>query len=1138
MSSDAHSGTLLKRRLTFALAVPIGLLVALGVVLGSQLMRMAKDAEWVDHSDQVLAKVSAAMGQVSDQESGLRAYLLSGDKSYVEPSERARPRDELTQLRDLVTDNPVQQARVEEATRRYDAWYEYVSPILSARDLTVARGMDSMRERKARMDAFRTTVREAADVEEKLRRGRVATAAESARATRTLFVTMFAITALVLAFVSRKQLRAIAGTYATALGAERAVREKMEMESWVRAGQAKLAEAMQGEASLEQLAAACLGMLAPYAGANVAALYTRDGGGWRRRGGHALDTRAAGPETFAAGQGVVGLVGTQTTLTHLRDVPADFLKVRSGTGERTPVEVVLVPACVDGHANAVIELGYLRPAPAEAIDLLGRVGAGVALAVRSAEYKQQLRDLLEESQRQGEELQTQQEELRVTNEELQNQGTALSEAHAHLEERQRALEEGNTRLEEHASELLRSREEVAARAAEVAQASRYKSEFLANMSHELRTPLNSTLILAKLLADNRDGNLTAEQIRFAETIYAAGNDLLSLIADILDLSKIESGKVDVRAAPIDLARLADTLSRTFEPMARDKNLAFSITTDASAPARFDSDLQRVEQILKNLVANAVKFTEKGKVSLTIGGGEGTLELRVEDTGIGIPKAQQELIFEAFRQADSGATRKYGGTGLGLSISRDLARLLGGELRVESEAGRGSAFILTLPVVYTPRALSRPPPPMPSATHAPRLARSDRPAAPASRRQTREVDDDAGHLDASRRLVLVVEDDVVFAKILVDIAHELEFQCIVAQGADEAFDLARRHRPRAVLLDVGLPDHSGLSVLDRLKRDPTTRHIPVHVVSGSDYAQTALAMGAIGYMKKPAQRDELVQAFRALEQRFSSRIRRLLLVEDDDVQRASLEKLLGGPDTETVAVGTVAEALEQLGASSFDCVVTDLTLPDASGFELLERMAGDSAYSFPPVIVYTGRSLTKDEEQRLRRYSSSIIVKGARSPERLLDEVSLFLHQVEADLPPERQRMLRQARDREALFEGRRILIVEDDVRNIFALTSVLEPKGAKILIARNGLEALKVLAAEPQVDLVLMDIMMPEMDGLEATREIRKQARWAKLPIVALTAKAMKDDQQRCLEAGANDYVAKPLDVEMLLSLLRIWMPK
>ena len=507
--------------------------------------------------------------------------------------------------------------------------------------------------------------------------------------------------------------------------------------------------------------------------------------------------------------------------------------------------------------------------------------------------------------------------------------------------------------------------------------------------------------------------------------------------------------------------------------------------------------------------------------------------RAHPDAIGISPEQHEIIFEAFRQADGSANRRFGGTGLGLSISRNLARALGGDLAVASEVGRGSTFTLTLPRVYAPpQEAARAP--------VPEVARpgSARRTGPPLRGPASAVADDRDHVDPGRRLVLVVEDDPAFAKILLDLAHELDFQCLVATSADEGVQLALERVPSAIVLDVKLPDHSGLSVLDRLKREPTTRHIPVHVVSAHDRSQEALSMGAAGYVLKPVEREALLAAFRRLEDQFSRRMRRVLVVEDDDRQRESIVHLLERPDVEIVAVSTVADALERLRGATFDCVVTDLALPDATGGDLLDRMATDDAYSFPPVIVYTGRSLTTDEEQQLRKYSSSIIVKGARSPERLLDEVTLFLHQVESELPAHQRRMLSQARDREAIFEGRRILIAEDDVRNIFALTSVLEPRGAEIVIARNGREAITALETKAGIDLVLMDIMMPEMDGLGAMREIRARDAWPKLPIIALTAKAMKDDQEQCFEAGANDYISKPLDVEMLLSLLRVWMPR
>uniref|UniRef100_UPI0008466939 response regulator n=1 Tax=Sphingobium yanoikuyae TaxID=13690 RepID=UPI0008466939 len=752
-------------------------------------------------------------------------------------------------------------------------------------------------------------------------------------------------------------------------------------------------------------------------------------------------------------------------------------------------------------------------------------------------------------QRQAGELQAQSEELRVSNEELEEQGTALKESQARLELQQVELEQTNSQLEEQTQTLEAQRDELERagaalqlKARELEQASQYKSDFLANMSHELRTPLNSLLILSKLLGDNADGNLSADQIKFARTIESSGNDLLTLINDILDLSKIEAGHVEIQPAPVPLDRMTGDLQKVFQPIANERGLTLQIDLPGDLPRTIETDRLRLEQILKNLLSNALKFTERGSVRLAVSRvGDDKLALAVTDTGIGISPEQQANIFEAFHQADGTISRKYGGTGLGLSISRELARLLGGSIMLESKVGEGSQFIVTIPLAYDPALVParKNAPASAAETVAPAATSSD----PSPRVSPWTIEDDRGALAEGKRVLLIIEDDEVFASVVCDLSREMGFQCIVAATGQEALDLAREFRPSAVILDLGLPDQSGLTVLDRLKHDDETRHIPIHVISAADHSQTALALGAVGYLLKPAKREQLAEVLEGLQAKLASRMRRILIVEDDEVQRDAVAKLLRTQDVETVGVGTAGECLEQLRQQTYDCMVLDLSLPDASGFSLLETLSKDGDHSFPPVIVYTGRDLSADEEQRLRRYSNSIIIKGAKSPERLLDEVSLFLHQVVSELPPEQRKMIEKARHRDAALEGRRILIVEDDVRNVYSLTSVLEPRGALTQIARNGQEALDALEAvgdDPArtIDLVLMDVMMPVMDGLTATSRIRNDARWSRLPIVMLTAKAMPDDQKKCLAAGANDYMAKPIDVDKLLSLVRVWMPR
>jgi CheY-like chemotaxis protein/signal transduction histidine kinase len=932
-------------------------------------------------------------------------------------------------------------------------------------------------------------------------------------------------------------------------------RNRLREAEWLRAARGQIADFVAGEQSMARMSERVLEFLLPYAGAQAGAVYSvTPAGGYARV--VAIGTDRQEVADFEPGEGLVGRVAKDKRTLRIDDLPKDYLRISSALGARQAHSLLISPLKVDDEVHGVIELGFLHPVGTREVELLESLAEPIAVALRTGMLRRERENLLRETQAQAEELQAQQEELRVANEELMAQGTQLRESQARLETQQAELEQTNVQLEEHSDRLRQHAADLAAakrdtehKVIELARANRYKSEFLANMSHELRTPLNSSLILAKLLADNRDGNLTPEQVKFARGIMSAGNDLLTLINDILDLSKIEARKIDVVRSDVNLNDLVGRLAQTFEPIAEQKQIFFRVIKSADLATSIDTDAQRLTQVLRNLLSNALKFTERGEVALEISPRGEFVEFAVRDTGIGIAEEHHQVIFEPFRQADGTTNRKFGGTGLGLSISRELARMLGGKITLESKPGQGSTFRLLMPRSAPPSATRE------ASAAAPAVARHAAPAsAPASasastpgsaaahqvprKPRAATVPDDRANISKEGRVLLVIEDDPLFAKVLYDLAHELGFDCLVATTADEGMELATQFRLAAVVLDIKLPDHSGLTVLDRLKHNPLTRHVPVQVVSAEDVSREARAMGAAGALVKPVDRDALMTTLTALREKFASESRSVLVVEDNELQRESICQLLASDHTRVVAVDNAAAALERLRSATFDCMVLDLSLPDASGYELLERMAADDAYAFPPVIVYTGRAISSEEEQQLRKYSRSIIIKGAKSPERLLDEVSLFLHQVEERLPPDRQRLLAEARRRDSAFEGKRILVVEDDVRNIFALSSVLEPLGGSVLIARNGREALNRLTGKPAPDIVLMDIMMPEMDGFEAMQEIRKNPALRDLPIIAITAKAMPDDQQRCLAAGANDYITKPIDVDKLVSLIRIWMPK
>ena len=1138
---------------------------------------------WVEHTDRVTHNVSEAQRLSVDLETGMRGYVITGEESFLSPYDSAQPQiaKSLAMVRELVKDNPAQAERIDRIATLQAAWNQYASEVIALRR-SGGDYLSAMRrgQGKRLTDAMRTDYADVMRVEQSLRFERNQQANNTSIAVIGLFL-LFTLTATgLLAYFGRRQLLQLSQDYGRTLARQEAAANQLAEQAWVRSRQTELAGRLVGELGLRDVGAQVLDFFARHIDSTVGAVYVRDhAGNLDRVASYGFSREAeAASQRLGANQGLVGQAATGGRLMRAEPLSADYLKVNSGLGSMTPAALVLLPVAADGHVNGVVELGLLATPDERATQLLELVADDIANAIAAARYREQLQEVLAETQQLNEELQVQQEELRTSNEELEEQSRALRESQATLENQQAELEQTNDQLAERTealdlrnAALRRVQADLEDRASELQRASRYKSEFLANMSHELRTPLNSALILSKLLVDNPQGNLTPEQVRFAQSIHSSGNDLLELINDILDIAKVESGKLDIVTETMPLATLADGLSMTFTPLANQKQLDFRVEMAPDAPATLLTDRHRVEQILKNLLANAIKFTESGSVTLQVSGlPGGGAAFAITDSGIGIAPDQQEIIFEAFRQADGTTSRRYGGTGLGLSISRDLTRLLGGTLGVRSAPGAGSTFTLSLPAaapqaaaaapaaggaapvampvaygVANAGALARPAPSLPpraapasaSAMPPPADAGDAAPARGTAAPALPFADDRLSTRTDGRR-VLVIEDEPQFAHILYDLAHELGYRCLVAHGAHDGFDLAVQFLPDAVLLDMRLPDAPGLSVLQRLKDEPRTRHIPVHVISGTDHVETALHMGAIGYAMKPASREQLRQVFDKFEEKLTQKLKSVLLVEDDALQREAVTRLIGDDDVAITAVESGEEAMALLHERVFDVMITDLRLPDMQGSDLLKRMSSEDICSFPPVIVYTGRNLTRDEEAELMRYSRSIIIKGARSPERLLDEVTLFLHKVEADMTSERRTMLRTARGRDRVFEGRRVLLVDDDVRNIFALTSALEQRGAIVEIGRNGREALEKLDRVPDIDLVLMDVMMPEMDGLEATRRLRQDPRFAKLPVITITAKAMKDDQEQCLAAGASDYLAKPVDLDRLFSLMRVWMPR
>jgi signal transduction histidine kinase/DNA-binding response OmpR family regulator len=931
----------------------------------------------------------------------------------------------------------------------------------------------------------------------------------------------------------------------------RAATDQNLRQSRLKTAMNELNEEMRGDPDPDVLAKNIITYISKFTGAQIGAIYLYSGErkGFQLLGSYAFTFRKGTSTFFREGEGLVGQAALEKQVISFSELPDDYTRITSGLGETIPKNLLIAPFIYENKTVGVIELGSVTEFSSEAFEFLNNVLENIAISVTSSVNRMEMAKLLAVTKTQAEELQVQQEELRQTNEELEAQTSALKKSEENLqaqqeelrvineelEDKTRKLEDHKDSIEKQNRNLEQARSELEKKARELEITNRFKSEFLANMSHELRTPLNSLLLLSQSLMENKTGNLNEQQVQSASIIYNSGNDLLNLINDILDLSKIESGKMSIYPAEVSIRGVEASIRDYFGHIAHEKGLQFEVNIDRNVPDTIITDEQKLNQILRNVVSNAIKFTEKGGVYLRAfinSDDQGSISFSVRDTGIGIPPDKHEEIFQAFQQVDGSISRRYSGSGLGLSITRELVKMLGGNIAMTSEPEKGSEFIISIPLNIAGNRSEGQAPVQPESEKAEIFMK--KPEVPTSA-QVNSVIDDRDKISDDDPVILIIEDDTRFTSQLQNICSDKGFKSLSAITGEEGITLAQQFRPRGIILDLKLPGMSGWDVLEQLKLKADTRHIPVHIISGYDETLDAYGKGAIGFLTKPVTKEKIESAIDQMQSFMSGNIRNLLIIEDDANLRNSIRILLEARDLMITECTTAGEAIKLISETHVDCIVLDLGLPDMSGFEML-RILKEKNIKVPPVVVYTGKELTPEENAELLQHTQNIIIKGVKSQERLLDETALFLHRVVKDLPEHQKKILNSLYDREEMFRGKKIMIVDDDMRNVFAITGVLQSGHMNVVSAPDGRKALELLKRNPDVDLILMDIMMPYMDGYETVKNIRKDPELLHIPIVMLTAKAMKEDREKSLAAGANDYLSKPVDVEKLLNLMRIWL--
>jgi signal transduction histidine kinase/CheY-like chemotaxis protein/CHASE3 domain sensor protein len=1197
MNSSANANDIV-RQLRIVFSISIVLLVISLFASFVSTSKLIENSRLVNHTNEVLIQSENIISYMKDAETGQRGYLVSHDPVFLEPYAGAYQKvvASYRNVEDLTIDNPVQQKNIQEIKAKVETKFAQmdagINIIRKYGDITRdsnAINRELMKGKKI-MDELRLIVQRIKIQEKELLDARLEEQNKYINISPILLLIAAVISILITAFAYvriRKDMELKAkqqkeeedkyrqtsqrisqmeivtrkvseGDYAVRsadnidddLGRVAIALNKMTLslentfkdlsdKSWLQAGAVNLGNDIRGQRNIDELAKTITGNITSYVHAPLSTLYIiSDDGTYFSLKATYGQTNA--PRQLKPGEGLAGEVAKRKESVFIDHLPNDYIQVSSSLGQALPTCLLILPLVYSGECIGIVELGFLKKPSLLEIEFLKGNAETLAIAVNAALDYHKLQNFLEETQTQSEELQTQHSELENMNHELEIQSQKLQASEEELRVQQEELQQTNEELEERSALLEEKNIEIQKKAEELQITSKYKSEFLANMSHELRTPLNSVLLLSRLLSENPEKTLNDEQVEYANVIQSSGQGLLSLIDEILDLSKIEAGKMDLEFAPVILPEISNELSSLFKALAREKKIEFKVSMGEGLPVTIESDKTRLEQILKNLISNAIKFTSNGSVSLEIQPDEkksGMINFAVRDTGIGIAADKQHLVFEAFQQADGSTKRKYGGTGLGLSISRELAKLLGGEISLTSELGQGSLFILSLPVKHTGSVSHDSP-----VTFDMRKETMEKPAAddPKQYRVTtipENIPDDRDKINPEDKVILIVEDDINFAKSLLAATRKKGYKGVVAVRGDEGITLAGILKPHGILLDIQLPVKSGWEVMDELKSDPKTRHIPVHIMSSHKLRNESLLKGAVDFIDKPFVTEQMQEVFKKIEYVLSHRSNKVLIIEDNPKHAKALAYFLETFNVHSELQSDVSQAIESLKDKKANCVILDMGIPDAKAYNTLEEAKRNRGLENLPIIVFTGKSLSLAEELKIKKYADSIVVKTAHSYQRMLDEVSLFLHLVEdkkqkpaAGVGPKKLGALSE------VLEGKTILITDDDVRNVFSLSKALENYKMNILTAINGKEALQVLKENPSIDVVLLDMMMPEMDGYETATKIREHSKWKNLPVIAVTAKAMIGDREKCINAGASDYITKPVDLDQLISLLRVWL--